>query len=214
MTARARLVLIIVGVLVVCALFYFFAIRSRQSELGDVRTQVEDEENRTQQLQAELDRLEQLQENAPRLEAQLSAIREKVPESNEVPNFIFQVQQAASQAGVRFVQITPELPKQPPEGAQLAEVRSTVSAKGSYFSMQDFVRRLYDLDRAARIDNLTLGVDEAAAEEETAGPSEELLLTTTTRVFFELPAGAPAGTTTTTTTTATAPASPAPATSP
>ena len=212
MTARARLILVIAGVLVVCALFYFFAIRSRQSELGDVRAQVEDEENRTQQLQAELSRLQQLQENAPRLEARLSEIRDKVPESNEVPNFIFQVQQAASQAGVRFVQITPELPKPPPEGAQLAEVRSTVSAKGSYFSVQDFVRRLYDLDRAARMDSLTLGVEETG--EETAGPSQELVLETTTRVFFELPTGAPAGTTTTTTETAAAPASPAPETSP
>ena len=213
MSARARLILVIVGALVVCALFYFFAIRSRQSELGEVRAQVEDEENRTQQLQTELERLQQLQENAPRLEARLAEIREMVPETNEVPNFIFQVQQAASQAGVRFVQITPQLPKPPPEGAQLAEVPSTVSAKGSYFSMQDFVRRLYDLDRAARIDNLTLAAEESA-DEEAAGPSQELVLETTTRVFFELPTGAPAGTTTTTPETATAPASPAPETSP
>ena len=123
MSARTRLVLVIVGVLAVCAVFFFMFIKGRQAELGKVRQQVTEEGNRTQELESRLARLEQLQKNAPQLEAKLAEMREFVPERNDVPNFIFQVQQAASQAGVRFVKITPEVPKQPPEGASLAEVR-------------------------------------------------------------------------------------------
>jgi Tfp pilus assembly protein PilO len=211
MSARTRLVLVIVGVLAVCAVFFFMFIKGRQAELGKVRQQVTEEENRTQELESRLARLEQLQKNAPQLEAKLAEMREFVPERNDVPNFIFQVQQAASQAGVRFVKVTPELPKQPPEGASLAEVRAVIGASGTYFAIQDFVRRVYALDRAARFDSLTVIVN----EDENA-PEGELTLESTARVFFELPAGGAAAATTTTETTTITPttpaASPAPAT--
>ena len=211
MSARTRLVLVIVGVLAVCGVFFFMFIKGRQAELSEVRTQVTAEENRTQELESRLARLQQLQKNAPQLEAKLAEMREFVPERNDVPNFIFQVQQAASQAGVRFVQVTPELPKQPPEGASLVEVRAVIGASGTYFAIQDFVRRVYALDRAARFDSLTVIVN----EDENA-PEGELTLESTARVFFELPAGGAAAATTTTgtttTTTTTPAASPAPAT--
>lgn len=201
MTGRTRMILAVVGVVAVSAAAFFLAVRPRQQELGRVRADVEQEENRTQQLEAELARLQQLQRNAPELEARLARYRELVPEDDQVPNFIFQVQEAANQAGVGFVEITPELPKPPPEGAEVAEVRTLIGAKGGYFAVQDFFRRLYDLDRALRVDNLTM----AGAEDETTG--ETLIdLDMTARVFFELPAGAAAGSTTTT--TAPAPAQP------
>ena len=210
MSARTRLVLVIVGVLAVCGVFFFMFIKGRQAELGKVREQVTAEENRTQELQSRLARLQQLQKNAPQLEARLAEMREFVPERNDVPNFIFQVQQAASQAGVRVVQVTPELPKQPPEGASLAEVRATIGASGTYFAVQDFVRRIYALDRAARFDSLAVIVNE-----DEGAPEGELTMESIARVFFELPATAAATTDTTTgtTTTMTTPAaSPAPAT--
>nr|MBA2601488.1 type 4a pilus biogenesis protein PilO [Actinomycetota bacterium] len=98
MSARSRLVLVIVGVLAVCAVFFFMFIKGRQTELTEVRDKVTAEENRTQELESRLARLQQLQKNAPQLEARLSEMRKFVPERNDVPNFIFQVQQAASQA--------------------------------------------------------------------------------------------------------------------
>ena len=56
------------------------------------------------QLQAQLQQLKQLQANAPKLQAELDDIRKLVPQTHEVPNFIFQTQQAANQAGVSFLQ--------------------------------------------------------------------------------------------------------------
>ena len=217
MNPRNQMVLTVVGVFVVLALMFFFFVGPRRGELTEVRAEVERERQQTQQLETELDRLRALQREAPQLQAALDRFRELVPEDDQVADFIFQVQTAANQAGVGFVQITPELPDQPPEGAPLAEVRATVGAKGGYFAVQDFVRRLYDLDRAVRIDTVTMtGVqdDQEAAED---GRVDVLL---TTRVFFELPEGAAAGAgTTTTAPTETTPAptettEPAPAAAP
>lgn len=182
MNPRTRLILSVLGVLVVLAAFFFFFIRPRQDELASVRADIESEQQRTIQLQAELQRLQDLQANAPELEAELAKIRGFVPKDDEVPNFIFLVQDAANAAGVDFVSITPELPKPPPEGAALAEIRSQIGAGGGYFAIQDFIRRLHALDRAVRIDNLSL----TGAEDPVTG---ELTITmgSAVRIFFEAP---------------------------
>jgi Tfp pilus assembly protein PilO len=203
------MILTVVASVVVLAAFFFLFIKPRQSELGKVRDAVEQEEARTVSLRSELRRLQALQENAPKLEAELARFRELVPSNHDVASFIFLVQDAADAAGVDFVQIAPEQPGSPPEGAPVAEVRATIGAGGGYFSVQDFMRRLYDLDRALRIDNLTL-----TGEESDTGETD-LTVNMTSRIFFEPPggisagtaAGAPAGTGTETTAPATAPES-------
>ncbi len=204
MRGRNRVILVAVLALLLCLLFYFFFIRARQAELAAVNDQIEAAENETIRLQAELQRLQDLQANAPKLQARLTKIRELVPRDNDVPNFIFLVQDAANRAGVSFLQITPELPKPPPEGAAVAEVRTAIGAKGGYFAVQDFLRRLYTLDRAVRVDNFTL------AGEELDGGDTVVSMTATSRIFFELPAGATTTTTGTTGTTTTPSPSPTP----
>lgn len=194
------MIIAVVAAVLVLLLMYFFLIRPRQSELSDLRTQVETEENKTQSLQTELSRLQALQQKAPELQSALNEIRALVPQTDQVPNFIFQVQQAANQSGVSFLDITPELPKPPPEGAEVAEVRAQVTVKGGYFAVQDFIRRLTELDRAVRIDTA------AMTGEQNTETGETLVSTDmSVRIFFELPPGGVTGGTTTV---------PAPATSP
>lgn len=185
MSPRTRTILSVLGVVVILVAFFFLFIRPRQQELARVEDEIVSEEGRTQQLQAELTRLQDLQANAPELQAELATIRGFVPKDDEVPNFIFLVQDAANAAGVDFVSITPELPKPPPEGAALAEIRASIGAGGGYFAVQDFIRRLHALDRALRIDNLTL-----AGTEDLETGEVEVTLTSTARIFFEAPAAA------------------------
>lgn len=204
MNARTRLIVAGVLALVVVLLAYFLLIGPRKGELSDVREQVEAEENRTVALRAELDSLQALQRNAPQLQAELDRIRDLVPREHEVANFIFQVNDAAAASGVELTQLTPELPKQPPEGAQLAQVRITIGGDGGYFAIQDFVRRLYSLDRALRIDVFDLVAAEGAA-------GTGITMTATARIFFENPLGVTGIPPATPVAPTPAPAAPAPA---
>jgi Tfp pilus assembly protein PilO len=221
MSGRVRLIIAVVAVVLVCLLLFLFVIRPRQSELSEVREDVDAATIEQQQLQDQLEVLRDLQDRAPDLQADLEEIRGLVPKTAELSNFILQVQEGANLAGVGLVQIQPELPKQPPEGAQLAEVRMVIRAQGDYFAIQDFVRRLYDLDRALRID--TLGLGQPGATAETAGTTTgttgtgggggtvqpgEIEINLAARIFFELPPGAATGGGAPTETTPTAPASP------
>lgn len=210
MNPRTKIILTVVGAFLVCLLFFVFMIKPRSSELAERKTQIEEAETETARLNRELAALRELKKNAPKVQAQLAEIREKVPQANEVPNFIFQVQQAANSSGVGFVQITPELPKAPPESAALAQVRITIGAKGGYFAVQDFIRRLTRLDRAVRIDLLTIAGVEDEVEARERGRTD---LQIAARVFFELPpSGASAATTAGS--ASTPPPTPPPATSP
>jgi Tfp pilus assembly protein PilO len=183
-SARAKYVLAGVASLLLCAAFFFFFVKSRQGELADVREQVDAAKSETVSLQADLDRLEGLKANASKYEARLAEIREAVPQHDQVANFVFQVQDAADRSGIDFVEITPELPKTPPEGAAVAEVRTVIGAEGGYYALQDFLRRLYDLDRALRVDSFTMNADE---DQDT--DALVVTLQATSRIFFELPAG-------------------------
>ncbi|MDQ4028784.1 MAG: type 4a pilus biogenesis protein PilO [Actinomycetota bacterium] len=202
-SARARLILAIVAALLVSVAFYFLFVRSRQGQLSEVQNEIDAEEAKTVELEATLSRLQGLQANAAKFEARLAEIRELIPPDDEVANFIFQVQDEANRAGVTFVEVTPEVPKPPPEGAQVAEIRAVIGAEGDYFALQDFLRRLYDLDRALRIDNLAITSEEDAETEQL-----NVTLTATARIFFELPAGGAAAAPGTT--PAPAPTQPAP----
>jgi Tfp pilus assembly protein PilO len=211
-----KIILSSVGVVLVMALMFFFLISPRKGQLAEAREQVDAAEAETVVLETELTRLEGLQAQAPQLQAALDEIRDMVPDEDRVSSFVFQLQQEANKAGLEFVSITPQLPKPPPEGAPLAEVKIDIGARGTYFTIQDFIRRVTELDRAVRVDGFSM----AAVEEE--GSDESLIeLTASARVFFEQ-SGAGAGTQTAAgaaTTTAPAPApsteeSPAPTESP
>lgn len=206
MKEHKKIILSSVGVVLVMALMFFFLISPRKGQLAEAREQVDAAEAETVVLETELTRLEGLQAQAPQLQAALDEIRDMVPDEDRVSSFVFQLQQEANKAGLEFVSITPQLPKPPPEGAPLAEVKIDIGARGTYFTIQDFIRRVTELDRAVRVDGFSM----AAVEEE--GSDEPLIeLTASARVFFEQ-SDAGAGTQTAAgATTATAPA-PAPST--
>ncbi|CAN5700033.1 hypothetical protein BH20ACT23_BH20ACT23_06600 [soil metagenome] len=198
-----QMILSSVGVVLVMALMFFFLISPRKGQLAEAREQVDAAEAETVVLETELTRLEDLQSKAPQLQAALDEISDMVPDENRVSSFVFQLQQEANKAGLEFVSITPQLPKSPPEGAALAEVKIDIGAQGTYFTIQDFVRRVTELDRAVRLDGFSM----AAVQDE--GSDEALIdLTASARIFFEQPvAGSGTQTVPGTTTTPTPPPS-------
>ena len=201
MSARAKMVVTVAVVFLVLLATYFFLIRSRRSELDAVNKDIAVEQDRTSLLNTELARLRALEKQAPQLQAALKKFTKLVPEDYEIPEFIFQVQQASAEAGLDFVKITPEIPKAPPETTAVGEVRMTVGARGGYFPVQDFMRRLYDLERAFRIDNFTM-----TGEQEAETGVTNIDLQATARIFFQGTSNVAATTTTTTTAPAPTPA--------
>ncbi len=182
MSNRNRLILVTSGFVVVALLLYLFLVKPRSAEVDDLAALVAAEEVTTQTLQTQVQQLEALKEDAPRLEEELKTVRGFVPIKSQVDRFIDQIEKRAKEAGVDFVEVTPEVPKSPPEGASIAQIRLSIGASGTFFSLNDFVRLVYDMPRAIRIDLLSLEADQT-------GTAVRILnLRATARIFFELPA--------------------------
>jgi len=183
MKQHKQIILGSVAIVLVMAMMFFFLVGPRRGKLAEAKEQVTAAESQTVVLKTELARLESLEKRAPQLQAALDEISDLVPEDNRLSSFVFQVQQEANRSGLDFISITPTLPKSPPEGAPLAEIKIDIGAKGSFFTIQDFIRRLTELDRAVRVDGFSMDtVDEE-------GSSDVVELTASARIFFEQPAG-------------------------
>jgi Tfp pilus assembly protein PilO len=187
-SARTRLIVAGVLAFIVCLVFFFVFIRPRNAELERVTNEVTAAKGEQDTLRDQLASLEALRKNAPELQAELNEIRELIPKRDDFYNFMLQMIDAADAAGVGLDQLDPEFPAPALEAPALAEITILIRAQGGYFGLQDFTRRVQELDRAVSISGSTLTTVEGE-ETEQGGASAEgsVLLEMTVRVFFETP---------------------------
>jgi Tfp pilus assembly protein PilO len=183
MSTRMKLILAGVVALLVCLIFYFFFVRPRAADLERTNSEIEAAEAQTSSLQAQLSALRALEEEEPRLRAELGEFEELVPKGVDTANFIFQMQDTATAAGVPFIRIDPEDPIVSPEDASLSTVRVSIGAQGGFFALQDFIRRVTELDRAVSLDS----IDMVSVEGEEAEERGRIELNMVVRIFFETP---------------------------
>ena len=168
--------------------------------LDDARARTTTAEAQNDQLQLRIDRLEAAQEDAPARIAELAELRRAVPDDPQLAQFILDANQAASEAGVDFLSISPGLPKASGDGLPPV-ISLTISVTGPYFSVLDYLERLGDLPRIVVIDSLNLVPDDGS------GALQQLSVSVTGRMFATdapqlapVPTTVPAGAATTTTT--------------
>lgn len=157
MSMKMKVALSIVGVIVILAGWFLMVFRPNQQEVSDLRDEIEATQEEIVALEAQLLRLQALRDRAPELREEAARFSLALPTSPRVPDFILQVQEAANQAQVDFLTITPSLPA-PFEGGTsgLQAVGVSISTTGSYFTLQDFIHRLERLDRAVRVNSFSL----------------------------------------------------------
>jgi type IV pilus assembly protein PilO len=151
-------------------------LRQEYLERYDERVQKEQQLAGLEQSVAEL---ENVRRNAPEIERQILEYSKRLPEQDEIPTLVVQIEQVAEGAGVTQLLITPEDPAPPPGGGDFSVIPITMSFEGTYENMTDFLLRVRNLSRLVTINELTYQEVEVAAGGETTTDttSEEDLLT-------------------------------------
>lgn len=144
---RTQLLLVVLGVVLLLALFYMLLWSPRQDEIAGVRAETESLEAQTANVRAEIAALRAVRDEAPQIASELAALRSIVPSEPDLPSVLRQLQAAADEAGLIIGSITPARPvgvtaEGGPSG--LASIATTVDIEGSYFQIVDFLRRLED----------------------------------------------------------------------
>ena len=188
MDSRDRNILILgILVLLLLAVGYYFLLFSplRQQYLSayDERTQKEQQRAQLEQSVAEL---ENIRRNAPQIERNILEYSKRLPEQDEIPTLLIQIEQIAEGAGATQLVITPgeaggaaaggaTAAAAAPADGDFSRIPLTMSFEGTYLEMQDFLFRLKNLSRLVTVTETTWEELEEEGGSTTVAGTEELL---------------------------------------
>ena len=138
MSRRIRLILMLVVVLVIILLCWFALINPLRGDIAATDTAIEAERTKLAAAQAKLAQAEITRQEGTKNQARLLELAKMVPESEEIPSLLLQIQDLAEQSGIDFISI---MPGDPIEGAAFRTIPLDVQFSGTYFDVSDFVYR-------------------------------------------------------------------------
>lgn len=184
--------ILILGILllILLAVGYYFLLFSplRQQYLAayDERTQKEQQRAQLEQSVAEL---ENVRRNAPEIERNILEYSKRLPEQEEIPTLLVQIEQIAEGAGATQLTVTPSPPEAPPGGGDFSRIPLTMSFEGTYLEMQDFLFRLKNLSRLVTVNEVTFEELAEAGGSTTVAGTEEILTVEILAETYVQPAG-------------------------
>ena len=111
MTATKRWLFGAIAAAVVVAMGgWFLLIAPKRAEIADLQAQAEAQEQSNSQDRTELAVLKQQNKELPEKQAELAALREKIPASEDLPSYIRELQTLAGKSGVTLTEMTPSAP--------------------------------------------------------------------------------------------------------
>jgi type IV pilus assembly protein PilO len=154
-TDRNILILGILILILLAVAYYFLLFSPLRAEYVasyDERTQ---KEARKQQLEQTVAQLENARRNAPDIERQILEVSKRIPEQDEIPTLVVQIEEVARTANVTQFSIEPGAPEAPPGGGNFSRIPITMTFQGRYEDMQDFLLRLRNLARLVTVNEVT-----------------------------------------------------------
>jgi type IV pilus assembly protein PilO len=207
-------VLIIPLLLVVAAVGYFFLVKPKQDEAGRTSDEIAELETQIAVAQAAARAPANGQDETIRV-ADVFRVTKAMPDEDDMPGILLELDGVASASGVRFISISPQAPI---VQSTYTALPVNLSFEGNYYDLADFLFRLRNLvsvrDGKLEADGRLYTLDTLSMQEGPNGfPDIAASLTVTAYVYSTTPAAAPVApaapastdTTATTTTTPTTP---------
>lgn len=203
---------VLVAIVMVLA-WWFLLWGPRNRSYNDANTAAQQAEATVTQLQAQYNRLQSIKQQIPAFEAELAKLQVAVPDKPQLDQIILNVNSAAVDSGVQLLSISPTPPATASAtgaasaGGAPPSIRVSLSLKGGYDQVLDFINRLDGLPRLLVIDTVGLtsnatgpsGTSTAAGAGTTGATAPaELTISLTVRLFTTTAQPAAGSTTTTT----------------
>lgn len=150
--------ILILGILILIVLavaYYFVLFSPLRAEYLAAYTERTDKEARKAQLEQTAAELENVRRNASDIERQILELSKRIPDQDEIPTLMVQIEEVANQAGVTQFSIEPGSPEAPPGGGDFSRIPITMTFQGKYEQMQDFLLRLRNLARLVTVNEVT-----------------------------------------------------------
>lgn len=166
MTPRRQMLIAAVGAALVTVLFFVFALRPKLSQIGEVRDEIEQAQAEQRRLEDQLEELQQAREDRPRTVARLALANRYVPADPDLPGFILVLQSASTASGIDLESIAPSPPRELEGATGVQAIDVTLTVRGGFHRLQDFLLRLESLERLVEVRSLTVSPQAVAISDQ------------------------------------------------
>ncbi|MCL4368027.1 MAG: type 4a pilus biogenesis protein PilO [Actinobacteria bacterium] len=177
---------------VVVAVYWFFLLSPLRTKVADTQAQVDAAQTQLVTLQSKLAQMSQSQDQAKRNQARLLELSKMLPDQDEIPSLLLQIQDLATESGIDFMTMTPSKSAAGATAAAYGTVSMSLQFTGTFFDVNDFLYRTEQLaaapGRLLSVQSLTLTPGGAAA----VGVSPPLTVGMTILAYKRTSAAAPA----------------------
>ncbi len=173
---------------------WFLLISPKRADVADLEQQAVAQQQANSSLETDLAVLKQQNKQLPEKQAELAALRTKIPQTPDLVAYIREMQDIGRQAGVSFNTLTPATPvglgaavATTPTGTgaltpdQLAAINVDMEITGGYFEITKFMNELETSSRYTLVSGYTIGEDDA---EESDTGSAPLIATVNARIYL------------------------------
>ena len=150
--------ILILGILILIVLavaYYFVLFSPLKGEYSAKVQERSDKEQRKAQFERTSAELENLSRNSDDIERQILELSKRIPEQDEIPTLLVQIEEASEAADVTQFSIEPGAPEAPPGGGDFSRIPITMSFTGRYEQMQDFLLRVRNMARLVTVNEVT-----------------------------------------------------------
>lgn len=143
-------------ILIVLAIAYYFLLFSPLKGEYDAKVQERSgKEQRKAQLERTTAQLENVRRNSDDIERQILELSKRIPEQDEIPTLLVQIEEIADAAHVTQFQVEPGAPEAPPGGGDFSRIPITMTFEGTFEEMQEFLLRIRNLARLVTVNDVT-----------------------------------------------------------
>jgi type IV pilus assembly protein PilO len=166
------------GVAAVAILMIVLLVLPKMGQVSQAQDSLDETRREGQTLESQRAALLDAKEAAPQARKTIAELNRRIPPVADEPGLILLLQNAAIDAGIDLVSLSPGNPTLDTE-TNLSTIDVAVSATGTYFDVTEFMYQIETLPRAAIVLNISLA---PGAETGTAGVPL-LTLTATVRTY-------------------------------
>lgn len=124
---------------------------------------------------------QEAKQQAAQTQAQLTQLENQIPDAPEMAALIIELQDTANDAGVAWYRFQPSKPAAAAEGYQ--KMPLSFSVTGQWDDVNDYLRRLSELERAVRVLSVEVVPDTTSVASETVGVGRKLTANLSLEVY-------------------------------
>jgi type IV pilus assembly protein PilO len=135
-------------IVVLCAVFLW---KPQFDRVSNAKTELQNLENQLAQKKSELQKLQQAKAEAPKVESESLSLSKSIPEEEDVPSLIVEIEQVATESNVKLLNLNFTAPQ---VNGSYSTMNFSSEVDGSYFNLADFFYEVSQMPRQVKVKSI------------------------------------------------------------